>query len=357
MDGDQRIGGPGRRPAAQQGRQGSPFPAAGPDATQAYPGPFGPGAGPQARDQYGRDQYGRDQYGRDQYGRDQFGRDHEGQYPLGQYPQDQYPPNHFGRDEYGAGQYQREQFPQDQYGQNQYGPSAQGPGPFGPDDPGSGGSGGPSRRVVLITLALAALLAAGVGTIFAVTRSDTTTTATTMPSVSLTTPAATTPSVSASTPAKTVTVTKTPSTTATIAGTLPTGYVSDPWNNPGMEFGTLTSVKKQGSGAVITIKRQQFLTGTAAADYYAAHPGEDPMDYKILDLGKSRTLTVAQDALVYGQYLLGDQNQVTTSQLTTAQFVGKAKDLQSKSLPLHLWLYQRTTTSGPVVYLAEQYTP
>jgi hypothetical protein len=349
MDGDQRIGGPGR-PAAQQGRQGSPFPGAVPDATQAYPGSFGPGQGPQ-----GRDQYGRDQYGRDQHGRDQFGRDH-----AGQYAQDQYPQDRAGAGQYPQDQYRQDQYPQGQYPQGQYVPPEQGPGRFGPGDAGPGGSagsGGPSRRVVLISLGLAALLAVGAGTIFALTRTNATTTATTTPSVSLTTPAAATPSVTTATPTKSATATKTPSTSATVAGTLPTGYVSDPWSNPGMEFATLSSVKKQGAGAVITVRRQQFLTGAAAQQYYAAHPGEGVLDYKIVDLGKSRTLTVAPDALVYGQYLLGDQNQVATSQLTVAQFIGKAKDLQSKSLPLHLWLYQRSTTSGPVVYVAEQYTP
>lgn len=246
------------------------------------------------------------------------------------------------------------------------GPSAGYPGgPSGPGRPGgTGGSGGPSRTLVLTSFGVAALLAVGVGTVWALNRPANTAAAsagptqtidTSPPSAPTTAPSASTSSPTPSDSPSTVTPSTVTPTTGIPAGA-PTGYVQDPWAR-GMDFGTVLSVKKQGGGAVIQVKRQQFLTGDAAKQYYEQHPDKEPLDYAIVDVWEKHHFTVTDDCLIYGQSLLGDQRQLATVQLTVGQFVSKTKSLLGKSTPLRVWLYHKNGQNGPVVYIAEQYTP
>jgi hypothetical protein len=125
-----------------------------------------------------------------------------------------------------------------------------------------------------------------------------------------------------------------------------------------MDFGTIVAVKKQGGGALITVRRQQFLTGDAAKQYYAGHPDKEPLDYAIVDAGgKNKQFTVAGDALVYGGNVLAGVSPDQPVQMQVPQFVTKAKSVLSKSIPLRVWMYHRSTSNGTVIYLAEQYTP
>jgi hypothetical protein len=298
------------------------------------------------------------------------------QYPQQQYPQQQYPQQQYSQ---GAGvgdprsaatraypgPLAPAEEPFDQFG---FGgsvapdgpghPATTDPGGRPPDGRGGRGSGGPSRSVVVVSLAVAALAAIGAGTVYALNQpSGTVTTAATTPSA----PATTSPPTAASSPSASPSSSPRTSTTtsATVsAGPAPTAFVDNPGAYPGMDFGTVVAVAKKGSGAQITVQRQQFLTGNDAALYYSQHPDQEPLDYAIVDVdSKNHTFTVASDALVYAQYLLGDQNTVTTTQLTAAQFVTKSKAVLSKHLPLLVWMYHKGSANGTVGYLAEQYTP
>lgn len=237
-------------------------------------------------------------------------------------------------------------------------------GPHGSGEQGSRehGSGGPSRSVVLISLGVAALLAVIAGTVYAFTRplpASTVATATSSTPIFDTpepNPTEPTPSASTSTPSGT-TPTPTPTATATATGAAaPTGFVSDPWAQ-GLDFGTVTAVKKQGGGAAITVRRQTFLTRGEAQTYYAQHPDLETLDYAIVDGGETHRYTLSGDAVIYGQYLLGDGDQVATTQLTVPQFVKKSKQLLGKSIPLRVWMHHQTSPDGTVLYLAEQYIP
>jgi hypothetical protein len=225
---------------------------------------------------------------------------------------------------------------------------------------------GPSRAVVLISLSLAALAAIGAGTAYALIGSANPTTLATAPPTgdptgsptSGNTSSTTSETVPATTTRTTSTVTPTPTPDETaVPGPAPTAFTDNPGAVPGMDFGMLVSVTKRGAGAQLTVKRQQFLTGQDAQFYYAQR-NQEPLDYAIVDVdNRNHTFTVAPDALIYAQYLLGDNNTVTTTPLTVPQFLAKAKAVQAKNLPLHLWLYHRSTADGTVVYLAEQFTP
>lgn len=378
------FGNGGQEPAPAPGRPGYPTqpggdqaatrihsvpgPAQGADATQLFPGQpavapgrdtgggfrdgsgFGAAAGfasgPGGSAPYGPGQYGPGQYGQNPYGRDPYGRDQAG---PGQHDHRPYAQDPFTQDPFTQGPYA-----QDPFGPG-YGSDRSRPGQRDP-----GGSGGPSRRVVLTSLGVAALLATGVGTVFALKRpADPVTTAAatpTMPAVATPAPTAPAPRAAAVTPATTVTVTATP-TRAPATGTPPSGYVPEPWSDPGMEFGTVVAVKKRGDGAVITVRRQQFLIGATAQQYYADHPDKEPLEYAIVDAGGKKQFTVADDALVYGGNVLAEVNPDQPVELTVPEFVSKAKSVLSESLPLRVWMYHRTTANSTVIYLAEQYVP
>ena len=244
------------------------------------------------------------------------------------------------------------------------GPGGYGPGPggphgqdqFGPGGPRTGG-GGPSRRVVFTSLGVAALLAVGAGTVYSMrgTSGVNTASPTTTSEASSSGTTGASPTASATTPSVTVTVTTTASSTK--AGGAPNGYVADPGANPDMDFGTIVAIKKQGGGAQITVRRQRFLSGDAAREYYDEHPDKEELDYAITDAGgKNKQYTVADDALIYGSNLLGD-SPTSHNQLTVAEFVTKANALLAKDTPLRMWMYRRSSSSSTVTYLAEQYTP
>jgi hypothetical protein len=335
--------GPVAGPVAGPGAGGRGAAGAGFD-TVAFQGPAGGYAGGAGADRpQGYDQQGYDQGGYDQQG-------------VGGQP-GYAGPGGFGQ----QGGFGVDGRPPGQVGPTQVYPG----GPSGPGQPGSrNGSGGPSRSLVLTSLGVAALLAVAAGTVYAVSQSsDSTGTATppaqtidtVAPSTTSAAPSATTSSPSTTASATTSTTT-TPTTATATGGTAPTGYVQDPWAQ-GLDFGTILAVKKQGGGAVIQVKRQQFLTGDAAKQYYAQHPDKEPMDYAIVDVWEKHQFTVTGDCLVYGQYLLGDHNQLSMVQLSVPQFVAKTKALLSKQIPLHVWMYHKNGQNGPVVYLAEQYTP
>lgn len=416
MDGEQRMGDP-RRSAARPDRNAVPIPEADPQATQAYPNAFGhgdaesaaapawpghpaqhsggdpaatrvhssgpawgadatqafpgppvtPGSGyrdegghgparfdpgQQGAGQYGPGLQGPGQYGPGQYGPGQYG---PGQQGFGQQGFGQQGPGHVGPGPYGQDPFDRGPYGQDPYGRG-YGSDHGGPG--------QRGSGGPSGRVVLTSLGIAALLAMGAGAVYAVKRpADPVATAATVPTTAAApapapTPSPTTPAPRATTatPTATVTVTATPTRTQA-AGTPPSGYVPDPWANPGMDFGTIVAVKKQGDGAVITVRRQQFLIGATAQQYYADHPDQEPLEYAIVDVGGKKQFTVAEDALVYGGNVLAEVSPDQPVELTVPEFVSKAKSVLSESIPLRVWMYHRTSANSTVIYLAEQYVP
>ncbi|MEJ2578949.1 MAG: hypothetical protein P8Z68_07600, partial [Kineosporiaceae bacterium] len=220
------------------------------------------------------------------------------------------------------------------------------------EDPGRSG---PNRKIVIAALLVAVLAAVGTGLF--VSRSGSSGEVTTAPAL---TPSAATTSPaqpSTSTPAASTTAPTTKTSTTTKAKA-PTGYVSEPWDDTGMDFGIVSSVQPVGDGAVITVDRAEYLVGDDAAAYFAAHPDLEPMDYVIAnDRVENLDFRVEDDALLYGQYLLGDRNTVKTTKLSMTQFLTRSQAATGDGQPLLVWLYHTTGDDGPVVYLAEQFMP
>lgn len=233
---------------------------------------------------------------------------------------------------------------------------------FGPGGSTRGSPGGPSRRIVLTSLGVAVLLAIGAGAIYSMNQpsgvaSDVDTAVAPIASPSPTTPNAFAVPSTADTATPDVTVTVTTTARETGTSEAPSGYVDEPWSDPGLDFGTVVAVTGQGDKARITVHRQHFLIGDAAREYYDEHPDKEELDYAITDDGgKDRRYTVADDALVYGANLLGDGPNSHTP-LTVSEFTTKARTLLDANTPLRMWMYRRTSSSSTVIYLAEQYIP
>jgi hypothetical protein len=211
---------------------------------------------------------------------------------------------------------------------------------------------------VFTSLGVAALLAIGTGAVYSMTRQnnvDTALTPTASPSMASPSSASALPLATATTASVTVTVTTTARATGTSGA--PGSYVEEPWSDPDMNFGTIVAVKRQGDKAQITVRRQHFLTGEMAQEYYDEHPDKEQMDYAITDDGgKNKQYTVAEDALVYGANLLGD-GPTSHTRLTVSEFTTKAKALLDDHTPLRMWMRRRSSSSHTVIYLAEQYIP
>lgn len=125
-----------------------------------------------------------------------------------------------------------------------------------------------------------------------------------------------------------------------------------------MDFGLVTGIQKLGDSAVLTVDRAEYLVGDEAAAYYAAHPDQEPLDYAIVnDSTESLQFVVVPEALLYGQYLLGDRNHVRTTKITMTQLINRATPITQEGQPILVWMYHKAGTNGPVVYLAEQFTP
>jgi hypothetical protein len=198
------------------------------------------------------------------------------------------------------------------------------------------------------------LIALGTGAFFGMFRSDSSeTTGTTSPSTQAATSA---PATDAASPSPTTEDTRTATDEA--EGQVPTGYVDAPWNWPGMDFGLIRDISAQGAGAVITVDRAQFLTGSDATMYYAEHPELEPLDYAVVnETSDSLQFLVTEDALLYGQYLLGSGDTVRTARISMDQLLTRGQDVISTGQPIHVWLYHTSGQNGPVVYLAEQFVP
>lgn len=243
-----------------------------------------------------------------------------------------------------------------------------GGGTGGPAGPG-GSKRGPSGKVIAGWVAGAVVAAVGVGAMIGVLRpsapgdaaATTTPMATTAstPASPTSTPTSDsptpTPSPSHSSPSPSPSKSSpspSPSNTAPI-----TTFVQDP-GAAGLDFGIVTGIKRRTDGVIVlTVDRAQFLTGKAAKDYYAAHPGTEPMDYVIVNTNPAtRQFTVAPDATLFGMYLLSDHNTVAPVKITMDQLYTRAKPLVPKQ-PLLVWMQHRGSANGPIGYLAEQFVP
>lgn len=233
-------------------------------------------------------------------------------------------------------------------------------GPHGPDGGGRGGGrgGGPGPRTVVATLAAAALLAVLVGgAVGLLSGGDDVTVAAAPPAATGAASSATAePSVTpepddASAPA-TAAVTTTPTPTPRS-----TRFVEDP-AGAGLDFGFLKGVRRAGGTVTVTVDRATFLDGPAAADYYAANPDLEPLDYAITNTNpRLRTFRLTPDVVVYAQYALGNGTDVFTQQITLEQFVDRASGVLAADGELLVWLQHDPSPDGPVWYVAEQFTP
>lgn len=263
-----------------------------------------------------------------------------------QYGQTPYSQGPSGADPYG----QQSSWGGDPYGQpDPYGVPRRG------DQNDDGSAKGPNRKIIIVALIVTILVAIGAGAFFGMFRSDSAEpTATTTPSASVSTTDAS-PTSQASTAASTSTAKK---TTAEADAQAPTGFVDAPWDWDGMDFGQITAISAQGAGAVITVDRAEFLIGSDATSYYAEHPELEPLDYAVINESTSTLqFLVTEDALLYGQYLLGDGNNVRTVRISMDQLLDRGQDVVSSGQPINVWLFHTSGEDGPVIYLAEQFIP
>lgn len=222
-------------------------------------------------------------------------------------------------------------------------------------DGGRRGGGGPSRRVVLTTLAVTALVAVLAGGLWGFLRpaAQTVTTLTGAPSSPAATGSATTKP--AATSAATTSATK--SATAT-QSPRDTAFVDNPAGVKGMDFGLLRGISRSGGTVTLRVDRAQFLTGSAAAKYYAKNPDLEPLDYAIVNTNRRlRSFPLTDDAAVYAEFALGDGASIRTQEIGTDQLVTKARALLDQKQTVLLWLRHTKEPDGPVYYVAEQYTP
>lgn len=169
-----------------------------------------------------------------------------------------------------------------------------------------------------------------------------------------TTMSPTTMSPSATTPATGAPGTGAPATTVKA----PTGYVPEPWDHPGGDFGFITAASLNGDGSVrITFDRAQWLTGQAYDDWVAVH-GPPDNDYVIVNENtKLRTFTLPAGASLSGsiQLVPGDSGQ---TDLTAEAFVDAVQAVASGGGHVPSWLFHSTTDlESSVTAAQEQYLP
>jgi len=225
---------------------------------------------------------------------------------------------------------------------------------YGPGGPGSPG-GGPSRRVVLTTLGVTALVAVLAGGLWGLLRPSSDG-VTALASGSATGSPTASPTGSAtSKPAKTPAATKSATATPTPHDT---EYVVDPTAVEGMDFGLLRGIGRSGGTVTLRVDRAQFLVGSAAERYYAKNPDLEPLDYAIVNANsRLRSFPLTDDAVVYSQFALGDGGSVRTQEISTDQLYTKAGELLGQNETVLLWLRHSEEPDGPVYYVAEQFTP
>jgi hypothetical protein len=130
-------------------------------------------------------------------------------------------------------------------------------------------------------------------------------------------------------------------------------WVADP-EKAGYEFGFVWGAKRSGDRVVLTFDRAGMLTGERAKAYYDAHPDEERFDYKILDDASfTETVRVPASATLYGNQRLGPGNGAQNQRITLDRLVARASGGDRGKVAV--WL--KRSSSGPVVYLAEQYLP
>ena len=159
------------------------------------------------------------------------------------------------------------------------------------------------------------------------------------------------PAVAAPAPAKpagTRTAAPRPTTAPTVRP-----WVADP-ERAGYEFGFVWGAKRSGGAVVLTFDPAGMLTGARAKAYYDAHPDEERFDYKILnDKSFTETLRVPASATLYGNQVLGPRNGAKNERITLDRLAARASG--GDRTKVTVWV--KRSSSGAVVYLAEQYLP
>jgi hypothetical protein len=239
------------------------------------------------------------------------------------------------------------------YATGGYGTGGHGTGGHGSNGSNGSGGGGPNRRVVLTTLAVTVLVAVLAGGLWGLLRPAARTTTTLAGASATASPTGSATSTPTKTPAATATKSATPTPTPR-----DTEYVEDPTTVEGMDFGLLRGISRSGATVTLRFDRAQFLTGSAAAKYYAKNPDLEPLDYAIVNTNtRLRSLPVTKDAVVYAQLALGDGGSLRTQPISTDQLYERARALLGQKQTVLLWLRHTKEPDGPVYYVAEQYTP
>lgn len=132
----------------------------------------------------------------------------------------------------------------------------------------------------------------------------------------------------------------------------------DASSDPGLDFGFLTAVQKNGDLVTISFDRADYFTGKEAAVHNGGKAPDN--DYLIENVNPVvRTFSVQAKAPLIGvnRLVTAHEGPIEQQRLDADAFVANATTALASGLGIPVWVRHMQDENGPVTSLAEQYIP
>jgi len=136
---------------------------------------------------------------------------------------------------------------------------------------------------------------------------------------------------------------------------VPGQFIQHPEKDATLTLGTLDSIDASNHDHVIVyVRRAKIVVGDEAKQFYA-NQGQQPRNTAVvpLDNVQPQGLALQQDAAIWGQFLLGDHQNIALRQLQFDQFLQVAFDDLNRNEHPAIWVKRSLGVAGDVIYLAE----